>query len=72
MPSKRAQKSVPWSLTANFFVCFLCRRKLQNKLKASDEALTELQAKCASVDKAKNRMAAEFEDLNLDLEKARG
>ena len=46
-----------------------CRRKLQNKLKASDEALTELQSKYSSLDKAKHRIEAELEDVNLDLEK---
>lgn len=47
------------------------RRKLQGKLKESDESLNELQAKYSSLDKAKNHIAAELEDLNLDLEKAR-
>lgn len=48
---------------------FLCRRKLQQKLKDSDEALSELQTKYSSQEKAKNHMAAELEDVNLDLEK---
>ena len=46
-----------------------CRRKLQNKLKESDEALTDLQTKYSSLEKAKTHMAIELEDLNLDLEK---
>ena len=50
---------------------FIPRRKLQNKLKESDEALSELQAKYSSLEKAKHHMAAELEDLNLDLEKVR-
>ena len=47
------------------------RRKLQSKVKESDESLTELQGKYSSLDKAKHHMAAELEDVNLDLEKER-
>lgn len=33
--------------------------------------MTELQTKFSALDKAKNRIGAEFEDLNLDLDKER-
>lgn len=49
----------------------MCRRKLQNKLKDADEAYTELATKYSSLEKAKNHIAAELEDLNLDLEKVK-
>lgn len=45
------------------------RRKLQNKLKEIEEALTNAEQKYSSMEKTKVRIAAELEDLNLDLEK---
>ena len=47
----------------------LLRRKLQNRLKESEEALAATEAKYSALDKTKNRLAAELDDLNLDLEK---
>lgn len=48
---------------------FLPRRKLQNRLKEAEEALAADAAKYSTLEKTKNRLAAELEDLNLDLEK---
>ena len=45
------------------------RRKLNNKLKETEEALATAEQKYSSTEKTKVRMAAELEDLNLDLEK---
>lgn len=50
----------------------LLRRKLQNRLKEAEEALAAADAKYSSLDKTKNRLAAELDDLNLDLEKVGG
>jgi hypothetical protein len=49
--------------------CHNFRRKLTNKLKEADEALSGLQAKHSSLEKTKKRISDELEDLNLDLEK---
>lgn len=45
------------------------RRKLQAKLNEAEEALRNLESKYSSLDKTKARIAAELEDVNLDLEK---
>ena len=50
----------------------LLRRKLQNRLKEAEEALAAADAKYSTLDKTKNRLAAELDDLNLDLEKVGG
>ncbi|KAL5473297.1 hypothetical protein EMCRGX_G027764 [Ephydatia muelleri] len=47
------------------------KRKLQNKLKEAEEALTLSDSKYAALDKTKTRIATELEDLHLDLEKER-
>lgn len=47
------------------------RRKLQNQIKELEEALSAAESKCSSVEKTKNRLATELEDVNLDLEKVR-
>ena len=51
----------------SFFCCF--RRKLQNQIKDLEESLTGMESKCSSLEKTKNRIATELEDVNLDLEK---
>ena len=45
------------------------RHKMQARLKETEEALESLQAKYSALDKTKARIAAELEDLNLDIEK---
>jgi hypothetical protein len=49
--------------------CHNFRRKLTNKLKEADEALSGLHVKYSSLEKTKKRISDELEDLNLDLEK---
>lgn len=48
---------------------WICRRKLQAKLNEAEESLRNLESKYSSLDKTKARIAAELEDVNLDLEK---
>ena len=50
-------------------VWYYCRRKLQAKLKEQEEAHSSLESKYGSLEKTKARIAAELEDVNLDLEK---
>jgi uncharacterized coiled-coil DUF342 family protein len=45
------------------------RHKLTAKVKETEEALESLQNKYSSLDKTRQRIAAELEDLNLDVEK---
>ena len=45
------------------------RHKLTAKVKETEEALEVLQTKYSALDKTKMRIAAELEDLNLDVEK---
>lgn len=45
------------------------RHKLQAKLKEAEETLEALQTKYSALEKTKARIAAELEDLNLDMEK---
>ena len=45
------------------------RQKLTAKVKETEEALEDLQNKYSTLDKTKARIAAELEDLNLDIEK---
>ena len=47
----------------------MCRRKLQSQLKDIQEQLSASEAKYSSMEKTKNRIAAELEDVTLDLEK---
>ena len=48
------------------------RHKLQAKLKEAEESLEAAQSKYSSLEKTKNHIASELEDLNLDLEKVGG
>ena len=45
------------------------RRKLQAKLNEAEESLRNLETKYSGLEKTKARIAAELEDINLDLEK---
>ena len=40
-------------------------------MKEAEESITAIESKYSSLDKTKQRIAAELEDLNLDLEKVR-
>ena len=50
-------------------LCLYYRRKLQSKLNETEESLRNLETKYSSLEKTKARIAAELEDVNLDLEK---
>jgi len=51
------------------FLFLTVRRKFQQKLTEAEESLANLESKYASLEKTKSRIAAELEDVNLDLEK---
>lgn len=48
-----------------------CRKKLQARLQEAEEAIEATQAKCSSLEKTKQRLQAEVEELCLDLEKVK-
>lgn len=48
------------------------RRKLAARLQEAEEAAEAAQARAASLEKNKQRLQAEVEDLTIDLEKVRG
>lgn len=48
---------------------FICRRKLTARLQEAEEAAEAAQARAASLDKIKQRLQGEVEDLTIDLEK---
>ena len=52
-------------------LCFgpFVRRKLQQRLTEAEETLGTTESKYSSLEKTKARIAAELEDINLDLEK---
>ncbi len=49
-------------------IVFVCRRKLQNKVKEAEESLSTLQTKYSSLEKTKQRVANELDDVNITLE----
>lgn len=48
------------------------RRKLAARLQEAEETAETAQARAASLEKNKQRLQAEIEDLTIDLEKVRG
>jgi hypothetical protein len=52
---------VPFQLT--------CRRKLQAKLQDAEQNAEAANAKVSSLEKAKNRLQGELEDLSIDVER---
>ena len=52
-----------------FFFLYYHRRKLQQRLTEAEESLANTESKYSSMEKTKARIAAELEDVNLDLEK---
>ena len=47
------------------------RRKLQSKLKEAEDSLTDVGTKYSALEKTKQRLSNELEDLNLTLESVR-
>ncbi len=48
----------------------LCRKKLAQRLQEAEEQIEAAHAKCASLEKTKQRLQSEMEDLMIDLERA--
>ena len=46
------------------------RKKLAMRLQEAEEQVEAMQAKAASLDKTKNRLQSEIEDLTIDLERS--
>ena len=49
--------------------CVCHRKKLATRLQEAEEAVEATQAKCSSLEKTKQRLQGEVEDLCMDLEK---
>lgn len=47
-----------------------CRKKLAQSLQEAEEQIEAANAKCASLEKTKQRLQSEMEDLMIDLERA--
>jgi len=53
-------------------LCFFspCRKKLAARLQDAEEQVEAMQAKASSLEKTKNRLQGEIEDLTIDLERS--
>lgn len=58
------------SLCYSLFTPFNNRKKLAARLQEAEEQVEATQAKCASLEKTKNRLQGELEDLTVDLERS--
>lgn len=52
------------------FSCVICRKKLAQRLQEAEEAIEAVNAKCSSMEKTKQRLQGEVEDLMADVERA--
>ena len=50
-------------------MCAGCRKKLSSRLQEAEEAVEATQAKCSSLEKTKQRLQGEVEELCMDLDK---
>lgn len=50
-------------------LCVSARKKLATRLQEAEEAVEATQAKCSSLEKTKQRLQGEVEELCIDLEK---
>lgn len=50
--------------------CFVCRKKLVVKLQTVEEAVEASQAKCCSLEKSKQGLQTEIEDLVVELDRS--
>lgn len=50
-------------------MCVCHRKKLASRLQEAEEAVEATQAKCSSLEKTKQRLQGEVEELCMDLEK---
>ncbi len=63
-----------WAQTVLLFMFITsvrCRKKLSARLQEAEEAAEATQAKCSSLEKTKQRLQGEVEELCVDLEKVR-
>ncbi len=60
-----------YSLFADCGMCFILpRKKLAQRLQDAEEHVEAVNAKCASLEKTKQRLQNEVEDLMIDVERA--
>lgn len=60
--------SVTWASNYDYFLCH--RKKLAQRLQEAEEHIEAVNSKCASLEKTKQRLQAEVEDLMIDVERA--
>ena len=48
----------------------ICRKKLAQRLQEAEEAVEAVNSKCSSLEKTKQRLQGEVEDLMIDVERA--
>lgn len=53
-------------------VLVLVRRKLAQRLQEAEEQIEAVNSKCASLEKTKQRLQSEMEDLMVDVDKSNG
>jgi len=51
-------------------MCVQCRKKLAQRLQDAEESIEAVNSKCASLEKTKQRLQGEVEDLMIDVERA--
>lgn len=78
-PSKK-KVSFIYELCARWFLCLIgiCvsfsslyhRKKLAQRLQEAEESIEAVNSKCASLEKTKQRLQGEVEDLMIDVERA--
>lgn len=60
------------SLTEPQIPQFSNRKKLAQRLQEAEEQIEAVNSKCASLEKTKQRLQSEVEDLMIDVERANG
>ncbi len=78
-PSKYSKENIPYStlhlisqnisMIALINTCFF-RKKLAQRLQDAEESIEAVNSKCASLEKTKQRLQGEVEDLMIDVERA--
>jgi len=54
----------------NLFTVWFNRKKLAQRLQDAEESIEAVNAKCASLEKTKQRLQGEVEDMMIDVERA--
>ena len=52
------------------YIIVACRKKLAQRLQEAEESIEAVNSKCASLEKTKQRLQGEVEDLMIDVERA--